>query len=404
LPHQDGTAAHWIGALHGRCRGGFGMTSYGMQLACHKGKARCHPIQPTDQENATMNDSRTRGTSSRRSFLRTTGVVAAVSLGAPALLRASSKEIVIGCAGSHTVWMEKLVAPHMKERIGATIIFEGTKSSVNLEKMSSNRDKPYLSVVQMDDPVMIQAVEQGLLEPITAAQVPNLGKLRTGAVHMDGMWANYVQPWAGIAYNTNALRGVSSWTELWEPSAKGKLIIPSLQNTEGMWTLFIAAHLGAGKPIAEAQYDIDAAFAKLESLKPNVLNVYSVMSQAFNLLEQGEISMLSGNFSSYTLPRKAAGAPVDLAAPKEGIFAMPSGICLVKGGPNPELARAYVNEMLGAELQAKIADFSAALPANTEVPPMAASPKGVEIFSPDWAFVAKHRKEWITRFDKMMAV
>lgn len=339
----------------------------------------------------------------RRRFIRQASTWAAASVAAPGLLHAASNEIVIGCAGSHTSWMEKLVAPHMKAKIGASILFEGTKSSVNLEKMASNKDKPYLSVVQMDDPVMIQAVEQGLLTPLTAAEVPNLRKLRKGAVHMDGMWANYVQPWAGVAYNAKALKGVASWADLWAPSAKGKIIIPSLQNTEGMWTLFMAAHLGSGKPLAQAQYDIDAAFDKLKGLKPQVLNVYAVMSQAFNLLEQGEITMLAGNFSSYTLPRKAAGAPVDLAAPKEGIFAMPSGICLVKGGPNPALAKAYVNEMLGAELQGKLAEFSASLPANTEVPATAATPKGVEIFSPDWAFVAKNRKEWITRFDKLMA-
>ncbi|MGE0313567.1 MAG: extracellular solute-binding protein [Lautropia sp.] len=341
--------------------------------------------------------------SSRRRFVRDAAVIAGASLAAPALVRAKGGEIVVGCAGSHASWMEKLVAPHMKEKLGLSILFEGTKSSVNLEKMSANKDKPYLSVVQMDDPVMIQAVELGLLAPITAANAPNVAKLRKGAVHMDGMWANYVQPWAGVAYNTGKLKSVGSWAQLWDPQYKGKVILPSLQNTEGMWTLFMAAHLATGKPLAQAQYDIDAAFDKLAALRPNVLNVYAVMSQAFNLLEQGEISLLAGNFSSYTLPRKAAGAAVDLAAPKEGIFAMPSGICLVKNGPNPELAQGYVNEMLGAELQAKIAEFSSSLPANTSVPPVASSPTGVEVFSPDWAFVAKNRKTWITRFDKMMA-
>ncbi len=130
----------------------------------------------------------------------------------------------------------------MKAKIGATILIEGTKSSVNLEKMASNKDKPYLSVVQMDDPVMIQAVEQGLLAPMSPASVPNMAKLRKGAVHMDGMWANYVQPWAGVAYNSKALKGVPSWAALWEPAAKGKIIIPSLQNTEGMLD---AVHGGA---------------------------------------------------------------------------------------------------------------------------------------------------------------
>lgn len=347
----------------------------------------------------------TTGGFTRRSLLKTSAAVAVGTLAAPSILRAASSEIVIGCAGSHTAWMEEIVAPHMKQAIGADILFEGTKSSVNLEKMASNRDNPYLSVVQMDDPVMIQAVEEDLLTPITPDAVPNMEDLRPDAVHMDGMWCNYVQPWAGVAYNTDFLPGgVPSWSDLWAPEAKGQVIIPSLQNTEGVWTLFAAAMLATGKPFSEAQYDIEAAFAKLEELKPNLLTVYTTMSQAFNLLEQGEITMLSGNFSSYTLPRKAQGVPVDLAAPAEGIFAMPSGICLVKGGPNPELAQAYVNEMLGPDMQTAIADFASSVPANTTVHAGAIVPEGVNIYAPDWGFVAANRRAWIERFDKMMAL
>lgn len=342
---------------------------------------------------------------SRRSVLKMTGAATLGTLAAPSILRAQSSELVIGCAGSHTAWMEQIVVPHMKTAIGADILFEGTKSSVNLEKMSSNKDAPYLSVVQMDDPVMIQAVEADLLTPITSGPVPNMTNLRPDAVHMDGMWCNYVQPWAGVAYNTEFRPdGVSSWTDLWDASARGQLIIPSLQNTEGMWTLFSAAMLGSGLSFEQAQYETDAAFDKLAEIKPNLLSVYTTMSQAFNLLEQGEITLLSGNFSSYTLPRKATGAPVNLAAPKEGIFAMPSGICLVKGGPNPELAEAYVNEMLGPDMQAAIADFASSVPANTTVTAGAIIPEGVPIYAPDWAFVASNRRDWIERFDKLMAL
>jgi putative spermidine/putrescine transport system substrate-binding protein len=351
-----------------------------------------------------MTETRARTGLTRRRLLQTTAGAAVGSLAAPAILRAQTGEIVVGCAGSHTAWMEQIVLPHMKAKFGADVLFEGTKSTVNLEKMRANKDAPYLSVVQMDDPVMILAVEEGLLRPMSAETVPAMSQLRDGAVHMEGMWANYVQPWAGIAYNTAIMDGVASWEALWSPDWAGMVIIPGLRNTEGMWTLFAAAHLATGKPMAEAQYDIDAAFDKLAELRPNLLTTYSVMSQAFNLLEQGEIAMLSGSFSSYALPRKAEGVPVDLAAPKEGIFAMPSGITLVKDGPNPELAEAYVNEMLGAELQGKIADFSSALPANTTTKSSVSIPQGVSVFSPDWAFVSANRADWIDRFDKLMAV
>ena len=110
------------------------------------------------------------------------------------------------------------------------------------------------------------------------------------------------------------------------PAAAGKVIIPSLKNTEGYWALLSAAHLATGKPYKDAQYEIDAGFKKLATLKPNLLNVYTDAPQAINLLEQGEAQMIGGQFSAYTLIRKAAGSPVDLALPSDGAFAMPSGI------------------------------------------------------------------------------
>lgn len=342
-------------------------------------------------------------TLTRRTLLKTSAL-AAGSLAMPAVLRAQSNELVIGCAASHTAWMEQIVIPHMREAIGANVIFEGTRSAVNLEKMASNRDRPYLSVVQMDDPVMLQAVDEGLLEQLTLEGVPNLANLRAGTVHLDGMWANYVQPWAGIAYNSDLLSGVDSWNRLWEPEAQGKVIIPSLQNTEGMWTLFASALLATGLPFSEAQYEIDAAFDKLAELRPNLLNVYTSMPQSFNLLEQGEITMLAGNFSSFAFPRKEEGSPVDLAVPGEGIFAMPSGICQVKDGPNPELAAAYINEILSAELQSTLADFASSLPSNTLSTGGAAVPEGIEIYSPDWVFVSQNRQAWSDRFDQLMAL
>ena len=276
---------------------------------------------------------------------------------------------------------------------------------VNLEKMQKNKDRPYLSVVQMDDPVMILAVREGLLEPITPALAPNMGKLKPGTLHMGGQWANYLQPWQGIAYNTNTLKTPpASWADAFDPRYKGRIILPSLQNTEGLANLFMAAHLQDGKPMDAAMRDTEAGFRKLATLKPNLLTIYNQMPQAFSLLEQGEATMILGALSSFALERRKEGAPVGLAAPKEGIFAVPSGIALVKGGPNPELGAAYVNELLGAEIQGAIAPPTYALPTNVDVPAPPGLPTGVVVHSIDWAFVAENRNAWVQRWDRDMAL
>lgn len=341
----------------------------------------------------------------RRKLLAGGTALAAAGLAKPAIVRAQTREIVIGGAASHKPWVEAHVMPLFEKKYNCKLTFEGTRSLVNLEKMQKNKDKPYLSVVQMDDPVMILAVKEGLLEPVTPAKVPNMAKLKPGTIHMNGLWTNYLQPWQGIAYNTNVVKEPpASWDDVFDPKYKGRIILPSLQNTEGIPNLFMAAHLQSGKPMAEASKDIDAAFKKLASLKPNLLTVYSQMPQAFSLLEQGEAHMIVGALSSFALQRRQDGAPIGMAAPKEGIFPVPSGIAVVKGGPAGELAYAYVNELLGAEIQSKIVGPTFALPTNVDVAPPPGMPTNAVIHGIDWAFVAENRAQWVQRWDREMAL
>lgn len=338
---------------------------------------------------------------SRRRFIQAAG---AVTLGFPAIVRAQKpRELVIGGAASHKAFLDPGIIPKFEKKYGCKIRFEGTRSLTNLEKMVSNRSRPYLGVVMMDDPVMIQAVREGVLEKLSEKTVPNIAKLKKGAVHYDGMWVNYQQPYTGIAYNTQRIKTPpTSWADLWNPQHKGRIVVPSLQNTEGLSVYYYAAAMEAKKPVRDAQTDVDAAFKRLAGLKRNLLTVYTQMPQAFNLLEQGEAVMIGGALSSFALGRKRQGAPIDLAAPKEGVMAMPSGIARVLNGPDPELAYAFINDMLG-EHQAEAAELAFAIPTNTTAPLPKGLPK-VEVFVPDWAIVAASRGEWVKRWDKEMAV
>jgi putative spermidine/putrescine transport system substrate-binding protein len=339
----------------------------------------------------------------RRSLLGGAAAASAV-LAAPGLVRAQARELVVGAASSQRSWSEEIMIPAFEKKHNVKVVFEGTRSLVNLEKMQKNKAKQYLSVVQMDDPVMILAVREGLLDPITAAKVPNAASLKSGVTHMDWMWVNYLQPWVGIAYNTTRMPvAPTSWAEIFDPKYKGRVILPSLQNTEGLMGLFIASHFKTGLPFVEAQKDMDAAFAKLKEMKPNILMAYTQEGQAYNLLEQGEAFMVAGAISTLALARKAKGAPIELAAPKEGTFSMPSGIALVKGGPLPELAAAYIDMLLSPELQAKISEATFALPTNAKVP----APAGLSsltIHPVDWANVAANRAAWVARWDREMSL
>ncbi|MDR3494208.1 MAG: extracellular solute-binding protein [Ancalomicrobiaceae bacterium] len=333
---------------------------------------------------------------SRRTLLKASAALAG-TVAMPSIVRAAPKEIVIGGPAGAAKYFNESVFPLLKQKLGVTVLYEGTNSLTNLQKMQADKAAPKFSVVIMDDPVMIRAAAEGLIVPMQASAIPNLGKLVPGAVHLDGMWANYQLPWAGIAYNTKS-GAPTSWADMWAPSHKGKVIVPSIQNTEGFWNLLIAAHLETGKPLAEAQYDIDAGFRKLKSLVPSLLNVYTNAPQAMNLLEQGEADMIGGQFSAYTLTRKMDGAPVDLAIPKEGGFAMPSGIAKITGGPASDLADAVIDAFLGPDVQQVLATKAVVTPTNLTTPRPAGYPDPATLFAPDWGFVAKERGKWAERW------
>ncbi len=355
----------------------------------------------TQTVNGKTNNTDGRGRITRRGF--SLGAAAAASLALPGWVRAQGKgrEIVIGGAGSHKAFLDPLI-PVFERQTGCKVLFEGTRSLVNLEKMVNNKSKPYMSVVLMDDPVMIPAVKEGVLEKLTVADIPSLSKLKPGTVHMDGMWANYMQSMTGVAFNSGKVKQVPSYAALWEPAYKGKLVIPSLQNTEGLAMFMVAAMLETGKPMKDAQYQPEAAFKKLKALKGNLLTVYTQVPQALNLLEQGEATAIAGMIGFNAVDRKAKGAPIDFVLPKEGGMAMPTGIAKVKGAPEPALANAFIEAMLGA-WQKQIADISLAQPTNTTVAAPAEVPKGA-VFVPDWVYIAEQRKSWVERWDREMAL
>lgn len=194
----------------------------------------------------------------------------------------------------------------------------------------------------------------------------------------------------------------AKWADLWDAKYASKVIVPSLSNTEGFWTLLAAAHIETGKPYKEAQYEIDAAFKKVKELKANLLNVYTNAPQAINLMEQGEAWMIGGQFSAYTLIRKADGSPVDLAVPQDGGFAMPSGIAKVNGAPAGDLADAVIDFFLSPQAQTILADKAFVAPTNKGTPTPAGFPDPASLFAPDWAFVAKNRASWVDRWSKEM--
>lgn len=335
---------------------------------------------------------------SRRMLLTASaaGTGALVS-GFPNVVRAQTREIFIG--GPAIPGLTDGLFPLIERKHNIKVLFEGTNSLINLEKMRSNKARPTMTLTMMDDPVLVLAEREKLIRKLPP-DVTNLADVVPGAKPRDGMWANWCQPMCSFSYNTRAVpNGLSSYAEAWDPKFRDRIILISMRITQAIAPLLAATHHVTQKPLSQCLPEWQAGIERLKELRPNIMQVSTNYPQAQQLNETGECDLFMSPDSRTTLFRKAQGAPVDQGMPREGLFAMPAGVALVEGGPNQEAGITFINEMLSPETQTFIARTFYSRPTNakTVLPPGLSFP---ELVSLDWEYFADNRTAMIERFER----
>ncbi len=331
-----------------------------------------------------------------RRGLMTAGAAVGLITGFPAIVRAQSREIFIG--GPATPGMTDKLFPLIEKKQNIKVLYEGTNSLINLEKLRNNKARPTMTLTMMDDPVLVIAEREKLIKKLPA-EVTNLANVIPGAKPR-GMWANWCQPLCSFSYNTKALpKGLASYAEAWDPKFKERIIVISMRVTQAIAPLLAATHHVTKKPLSECLPEWQAGIERMKELRPNIMQVSTNYPQAQQLNETGECDLFMSPDSRTTLFRKAQGAPVDQGMPKEGLFAMPAGVALVEGGPNQDAGITFLNEMLSPETQAYIGKTFYSRPTNAKT----VLPQGLsfpDLVSLDWEYFADNRTAMIERFER----
>jgi putative spermidine/putrescine transport system substrate-binding protein len=332
----------------------------------------------------------------RRNVLKGAAAGAAIVF-SPAVVRAQTREIFIG--GPGIPGLTNGLFPLIEKKHNIKVLFEGTNSLVNFEKMQANKSRPNMTLVMMDDPVLVMADKENLIQRLPA-DMPNLKDVPDSAKPRGGMWVNWCQPMASFAYNTKAVRQApTSYADAWSDKYKDRIVLVSMRITQAIVPLLAATNLATGAPLAQCLPLWKEGIPKLKALRPNILQISSNYAQAQQLNETGECDILMSPDSRSTLLRKSQGAPVDQAYPREGLFAMPAGVALVKGGPNEELGRIFLNEMMSPETQAYIAQSFFSRPTNTKTV-LPVDLKFPDLIPLDWGYFADNRSQMIEIFER----
>ena len=166
----------------------------------------------------------------------------------------------------------------------------------------------------------------------------------------DHPWYNavFIHP-MGIVYHKDLVKEgeVKGWMDLTDPKWKGKVLMPDPRKSGSAFGELII-HLHAfGR-------DNGGGWEFFEKLYKN-LTVTTSSSHTYKFVGSGEFPL------GLTHERNAhkfisVGAPIGFVYPEEGTALRPDGIYLVKDGPNPDLAKKFIDFVLSKEIMEALKD------------------------------------------------
>jgi iron(III) transport system substrate-binding protein len=266
--------------------------------------------------------------STRRWLLTRASLLAIVTAGGAA--RAQQQKLVVYTSNEST--LNDLVFGAFKKETGIEVEPVAAGSGVVVRRMQAEKARPLGDIVWGISRSLLQT-NKALFEPYASKN-----KDATPAEYRDpeDLWIGNNLHLLVILQNTKLVpadQGPKGWSDLLDPKWKGKIAFTDPANSGSAYsTLTMLVDLWGGG---------DAGWKKVGELLRN-LKVLNRSSLVFQGVGNGEYPL--GISLEYAGPLWASGgAPVKVVYPADGTFAAMEGVAIIKGGPNPEAARAFVD-------------------------------------------------------------
>lgn len=215
-----------------------------------------------------------------------------------------------------------------------------------------------------------------------------------------------------LTWNTSIIKGrkPQGWADFFDTKTfPGRRAIP---NTGSPWATLLMALLADGVPRDKLfPLDLDRAFRKLDTIKPDVAVWWKTGDQSVKMWTQDEIAM-SLMFGGSAYAAKRRGEPIDYtynqAVADFGAWA------ILKGAPHPNAARAFIDFfMTDPEAHARFgqemgyttsnAAAGALLKPEDRADLLSTPEKLASVIRVDYVWLAEHRAAVINRFQSWVS-
>jgi iron(III) transport system substrate-binding protein len=211
--------------------------------------------------------------------------------------------------------------------------------------------------------------KEGILEQYVS---PNAATVDQSYKDPNGFWTGWYLGIFGLVVNKDRWAAEmadkpkpSTWDDLLDPSLAGKLDMPDPIKTGGGYIFLATQVFRFGR-------DEEKALGYMKSLHANVGQYIGASPQGIELVGQGQF-LMGPNWGHDILTAASKGQPVEFIAPQQTANEI-GGVSIIKGGPNTEGAKMFVDWVLspeGGALNVKLSNRLSVLPS---IPPAPGAP------------------------------
>jgi putative spermidine/putrescine transport system substrate-binding protein len=337
------------------------------------------------------------------------GLAAATALGAPSVLRAQTRELVmVGYGNEQDQPLIRAGEELGRRHPGVTLRVIGGLSTEALAQIKAAQGNSPYDLAVMGSPAILNALAEQVLEPLDLGRIPNAATIDPRFVpHGMGAGCPIVFEGIGIAYNTEAVKTPpATWADLWNPAYSGRIGMGRPQSNLGLGVLAATAE-AFGQPQSNLQFALD----KWKELDPLVGRSPPLLQQ---MIERGEVDLAPLWHVNAALAA-AAGLPIGYAkiAGPGPLMLTTNIVHFINTAPGTgDLAHEFADILLQREYQemagAAPIYFGTVVkgiePAAAAKPYVPSTPEEIAgMTTLDWKTVAPLRGQTVEAFDRMFA-
>jgi putative spermidine/putrescine transport system substrate-binding protein len=276
----------------------------------------------------------------------------AIPLCAPQLVAQDDmRRLVVSTFGFNQDLIDKNVTEPFEAEYNVDVVYESGNNSERLARLDAMGENTEVDVVHFAGAFAVRAKSLGLLQAIDPEMLENYDELYEFAQDPlgDNMGIGYAINSHALAYRSDMLEEpITSWADLLREDVAGFVSVPEMSTTFGPANIIMMAAAMGGDPNDPEDWEL--GWEVMPQLADQLVTTYTRSADLVALYQQEEVWV--SPYSSFARGNlMETGVELEFVIPEEGAVGDPIVVSIVKGTENADLAHAYIDFLISAEVQ-----------------------------------------------------